>query len=105
MLFGCWDQQEITELAAITGLGLDPGSRPDTIQVTVQISPPSPAGDTGGVGGPLLRTITVEATSLGEAMVLLQSRTRREPFLQHLGYIVFGEELAKTGIEIGRAHV
>ncbi|KAF0195109.1 MAG: hypothetical protein FD169_1564 [Bacillota bacterium] len=98
LLCGCWDQQEITELAAVTGLGLDPGSRPNTIRMSVQISPPSPAGAAGGVGGSRLRTITVEAASLGEAMVLLQSRTRREPFLQHLGYVVFGEELAKTGI-------
>lgn len=98
---GCWDLQEITELAPITGLGLDPGERPGTIRVSVQISLPSqasPGTGAGASGGPQLRVITLEAPSLLEAINLMFAHTRREPFLRHLSYIVFGEEMAKAGI-------
>lgn len=97
---GCWDQQEITELAPITGLGIDAGERPGSIKVSVEISLPSQTtgSGTGGAGGPKLRVVTVEAPSLLEAINLMFAHTRREPFLRHLGYIVFGEEMAKAGI-------
>lgn len=101
LVSGCWDLQEITELAPINGLGIDPGERPGTIKVSVQLSLPSQAspGTGGGAsGGPQLRVITLEAPSLLEAINLLFAHTRREPFLRHLGYIVFGEEMAKAGI-------
>ncbi len=98
---GCWDQDEITSLASVTGLGIDIGSKPGFIRVTVQISPPTAgsAGAGGGAsGGSLLRVVTVEAESLVEGFALLQSHLRREPFFLHLNYVVFGEELARSGI-------
>jgi len=100
-LTSCWDQQEITELAAIVGLGFDAGSRPEVLKISVLISPPGTsgvAGGQGGSGGTRLRVVTLEAPSLCDAMNLLHSHTRREPFLLHLSFVVFGEEFAKSGI-------
>lgn len=99
LLVGCWDQQEITDLAPITGLGIDPGERPGTVRVSVQISPPAPAALGGaGAADPALRVITVEAATVFEALTLLFAHTRREPFYWHVGFIVFGEEMARAGI-------
>lgn len=99
LLTGCWDAQEITELAAVTGLGIDPGSQPNTITFTIQISPPNPTTSAGGAGGgSRLRVISVEVSTLAEAITELHGHTRREPFYQHLGFVVFGEEMAKAGI-------
>jgi len=98
LLTGCWDLHEITELAPITGLGLDAGNVPGTIRLSAQIIPP-PAGAGGGTqGGSSLRVITLEAATITEALTVLLGHIRREPFLMHLGFIVFGEELARTGL-------
>ena len=97
---GCWDQQEITALASISGLGFDVGSYPHTMRISVLTSPPQPFGGGAGVsGGSRLRVVTVEAASFTEGMTLLQGHLRREPFFLHLGFVVFGEELAKSGLD------
>ncbi|MBT9155677.1 MAG: hypothetical protein DDT37_00645 [Firmicutes bacterium] len=99
MLTGCWDMDEITELAPIMGLGFDVGTRLGTIKVSALITPPTRAGaDGGAVGVPNLRVLTVEAATVTEALSLLLGHIRREPFLMHLGFLVFGEELARAGI-------
>ena len=98
-LTGCWDLHEITELAPVTGLGFDVGTRPGTIKLSAQIIPPQAAGaNTGAGGAQSLRVLTVEAVTVTEAVSMLLGHIRREPFLMHLGFIVFGEELARAGI-------
>lgn len=99
LLVGCWDQQEITALASISGLGFDVGSYAHTMRISVLTSPPQPFGGGGGGGGSRLRVITVEAASFTEGITLLQGHLRREPFFLHLGFVVFGEELAKSGLD------
>lgn len=99
LLVGCWDQQEITALASISGLGFDVGSYDHTMRISVLASPPRAFGGGGGVGaGSRLRVVTVEAASFTEGMTLLQGHLRRELFFLHLGFVVFGEELAKSGL-------
>jgi len=98
LLTGCWDLQEITDLAPIIGLGFDAGNVPGTIRVLFQTTPPT-VGAAGGLqGGVSLRVITVEAATLTEAVTVVLGHIRRDTFLMHLGFIVFGEELARTGI-------
>ena len=99
LLFGCWDQQEITNLAAITGIGFDIASDPRLVLVSVQISPPSPggvAGGGGGIGGTRLRVLTIEVEAPSDFLTLLQGHTRRQPFFQHLAFVVFGEDFARA---------
>lgn len=99
LLPGCWDQDEITSLAKINGLGIDAGSRPGMVRMTMQISPPGSSSAIGGTANASkLRAVTVEAESIIEGFGLLQSHLSREPFLLHLGYVVFGEQLARSGI-------
>jgi spore germination protein KC len=101
-LTGCWDQQEITQLAIIRGMGFDLASDPHTVRVSVQISPTTvqtPFGGAGGIGGSRLRVVTIEVESPSEFFVLLQGQLRREPFLLHLNFIAFGEEFARSGID------
>ncbi|MDP3488010.1 MAG: Ger(x)C family spore germination protein [Bacillota bacterium] len=95
-LSGCWDQQEITNLASVVGMGFDLAKEPHMVRVSVQISPPSPASAAGGTGGgTLLRVITIEVESPAAFLTLLQGHTRHEPFFRHLGFIIFGEEFAR----------
>lgn len=98
-LVGCWDQEEITALAPVSGIGVDVGSEPGMLRISIQISLPGISmGDAGGGGFSRLRVLSVEAESFMSAFVLLQSSSRRKIFLHHLGFIVFGADLAKEGI-------
>lgn len=99
-LTGCWDMEEITALAPFSSIGIDQGSTPGMLRVSAQISLPgsSMAEAGGGASSNRLRVLTVEAESLVTAFAMMQSRTRRRPFFQHLNYVVFGAELAKEGI-------
>ncbi|MBS3937857.1 MAG: Ger(x)C family spore germination protein [Peptococcaceae bacterium] len=98
LLVGCWDQQEITDLASIAGLGFDVGSYPHTVRMSFMTSPPRAGLGGEGGDGSRLRVMTVEAGSFTEALILLQGHIRRQPFFLHLGFILFGEELAKSGL-------
>lgn len=99
VLTGCWDLHEITEVAPITGLGFDVGTLPGTIRLSAQIIPPQAGGvDMDAAGAASLRVLSVEAATVTEAVLLLSAHIRREPFLMHLGFVVFGEEMARAGI-------
>jgi spore germination protein KC len=86
-------------LAPIVALGFDVGALPGTIRLTAQIAPPPAAGVAGGEAGAVkFRVITVEGATVTEALTLLLGHIRREPFLMHLGFIVFGAEFARAGL-------
>jgi spore germination protein KC len=99
-LGGCWDQEEITSLAPISGLGMDAGEQPGMLRISVQIT--APGGTAGGVGSSgeaRLRVLSVEAETLAAGLIQLQGQLRRPPFMLHLSFVVLGEELAKSGID------
>jgi spore germination protein KC len=97
-LTACWDQDEITSLADITGLGIDAGSNPGAIRLSVQVSPPSGSGSmSNGQGESKLRVLSVETESVTEGLTELQGQLRRKPFLHHLRFIVLGESLTRSG--------
>lgn len=102
-LVGCWDLEEITALAPVSAIGIDLGSEPGLLRFSVKFSLPAAGGGGAGnsSGHPRLRVLTVESESLIEAFAMLQSRTRRRHFYQHLEYIAFGADFARSGIGIG----
>lgn len=96
---GCWDADEITSLSVINAIGVDAASQPGKINLFVQVSPPG--GASAGGGSPstsALRVLSVEAESIIEGVTALQSRLRRRPFLSNLGFVVVGENLARSGL-------
>ncbi len=97
---GCWDQDEITSLASVSGLGIDATDKPGIILVTMQIAAPTGSASGGGTSeGAKLRVISTEAETIQEGVTQLQTRLRRRPFLLHLNFVVFGERLARSGID------
>lgn len=98
-LNGCWDQQEITSLAPITGLGVDAGDQPGMYKISVQITAGGGGDTNDGSAETKLRVLTVDAETVEAGIMQLQPQLRRAPFLLHLNFIALGEELARSGIE------
>ncbi len=98
-LNGCWDQQEITSLAPITGLGVDAGDQPGMYKISVQITAGGGGDTNDGSAETRLRVLTVDAETVEAGIMQLQPQLRRAPFLLHLNFIALGEELARSGIE------
>lgn len=98
-LVGCWDLEEITSLAPIVAIGIDSGSEPNLLRVSAQLSLPKAGGGVGASAAHTrLRVLTVESESLIQAFAMMQSRTRRRHFFLHLSHLVYGADLARSGL-------
>ncbi len=97
---GCWDRQEMENLAFVLGLGLDQGPQ-GKLLLTAQIAVPAKLGGkedvTGGGGGQPTVVRTIQAETMGEAIRGLNLTSNREITLLHLKYIIIGEDLARAG--------
>ncbi|NLO81847.1 MAG: Ger(x)C family spore germination protein [Clostridiales bacterium] len=108
---GCWDRTEIEKNAFILGIGLDVTGKndqnDDKVMITYQIALPAAMigqagqGEGGGGGGGESSTlnISIEAVNLATAEQTLMATLNQVPNYTHLQLVVFGEELAKKGIE------
>lgn len=105
LLTGCWDRTEINDLALITASSYDmaPGGK---LQYSVQILLPaggSKGGGQGGSGGQGKKSYVVETAvgiDPGDAEKNIQKKFPRRLFRGHRRVIIFGEELARHGLEI-----
>jgi spore germination protein KC len=108
LVAGCWDYREINELAFVTAVGLDRATRARDVKVSCLIAIPgggAPGGGGGGGGGggagsqtPALMESAV-ARSVGDAFTKLNSLTGRALSNSHTQVLVFGEQLARQGLE------
>jgi len=104
MLTGCWDRREINDVAFVLGTSLD--KEGDRLVASLQFPLPSTmggAGSRGGGGGtggdkPWYSN-SVIGKSLGEIRYKQQRSVSRHLFLGHRRVFLFGEELARSGIE------
>lgn len=102
-LTGCWDRTEIDELGFILAIGLDLAPKGD-IYYTFWLAVPrklAPAvgGGGGGIGaGEAVHVATVEASTLGSALSLMNTYVARRLTLEHTKAFVVGEELARRDI-------
>lgn len=103
LLTGCWDRTEINDLAFVTATGIDKLGEND-FRVSVQTPLPGsmggPSGGGGGTGGE--KPFYVDSgngRNIREANDALQRRMSRELFFAHRRVFIFGEEVAKGGIE------
>ncbi len=96
-LFSCWDSMEFESHALIKGIGID-FTEENRIKFTVQMVKPVIPGE-GEVGEENVTwTESITAFSLFEAARNLVKITGRRPLYSHLTVIVFGEEVARSGI-------
>lgn len=102
---GCFDRQELEQQAFVTTLGVD--LAPDgAVDCTFQIAAPKAAGggsSGGGSGGqtpPVSKgPVTVRGRTVLDALTMANTTIERSLTLAHLNSVVFGEDLAKQGLE------
>ncbi len=103
-LSGCWDRVEINDIAIVTGAAIDQKGD-DEIELSIQVFVPkamssgggSQAG--GGGGGQITYTASQTGKNIMDALSKLQGKFPREIFWGQCKVFIFGEELAKKGIQ------
>lgn len=103
LLSGCWDRIEINDLAIVTAAGID---KADDGQVEISLEifiPKAMAGSSeggGGGGGQETTMITYhKGKNLSDALSKLQAEMPRKVFWGSCKVFIFGEEVAKEGIQ------
>lgn len=98
-LSGCWDQNEVDDLAIVIGIGIDkvPGENP--IQITAQIANPTSTVKTGEATGQPFVIMTVNGKTVYDAIKNFTKESPRKLFLSHNYVIVFGDSMARHGLE------
>lgn len=99
---GCWDRLEVNDMALILATGINVVEN-GNVEVSAEISLPSPQGSTelmGGDQGGGIGTYIESATgeTVADAVSKMQQKVSRELFWGQSDIIVIGEELAKQGI-------
>lgn len=104
-LSGCWDRIEITDLAIVTAAAIDKKGN-DQIELSVQVFIPSSISSGGGQGGSsqggggvTTMVRNEKGSNISDALSKLQSKLPRKVFWGHCKVFVFGEKLAKEGIQ------
>lgn len=104
LLSGCWDRVEVNDLAIITAAAIDK-KEDDRIELSLQVFIPramSSGGGQGGGGGsgePVTFVSSYEGKNLAEALSKLQTELPRKVFWGHCHIFIFGEEVAREGIQ------
>lgn len=104
LLSGCWDRIEINDLAIVTAAAIDKKGD-DQIELSLQIFIPkslSMGGGQGGggAGGGAVTLIASEkGSNLSDALSKLQSELPRKVFWGQCKVFIFGEKIAKEGIQ------
>ncbi|WP_054637410.1 hypothetical protein [Thalassobacillus sp. C254] len=98
---GCWDRLEVNDMALILATGINVVEN-GNVEVSAEISLPSPQGSTelmGGDQGGGIGTYIESATgeTVADAVSKMQQKVSRELFWGQSDIIVIGEELAKQG--------
>ncbi|RIX52971.1 Ger(x)C family spore germination protein [Paenibacillus nanensis] len=101
LLSGCGKRQ-INELALVSAVGIDQGSSPNSVRVTVQVVRPADArGQTGapagGTGEPIY-SVQAEGKTIFEAIRNLARFSSRRVYWAHNFIIVINEKFARAGI-------
>ena len=103
MLTGCYDSTEIDEITYVLAVGLDKGVK-DKLRLTIEFhtmkegsSSMSLSSGGGGMGGEYT-TITIDAPSFFTGLNMINSSLPRKLNFMHTKYLVFSDEMAKSGV-------
>jgi len=101
LLSGCWDRNEINDVAFVLGAAID--REKDGYRVSVVIPlPGNLSGPTGGGGGGNKKPYTIQSevgTTTHEAIDKLQLQLSRKLFFAHSRLILIGEDVLQEGID------
>ncbi|NLY75600.1 MAG: Ger(x)C family spore germination protein [Firmicutes bacterium] len=103
LLAGCWGAKEIDEAAYAFALGIDSGPGRN-LTISVLVFNPGAGIATAGITDQSLspgrvRVFTAEAPSIFSGINIINTMLKRQIELGHLKMVVFGETLARRGIE------
>ena len=105
LLSGCWDRVEINDLAIVTAAAIDE-TDDNQIELSLQVFIPKALGSGGGQGGgggggggPVTLVRSHKGINMSDAMSKLQSGIPRKIFWGQCKVFIFGEKLAKKGIQ------
>ncbi|MCL4514668.1 MAG: Ger(x)C family spore germination protein [Firmicutes bacterium] len=108
LLAGCWDKRELEELGFVLAMGVDAG-QDGQILLTAQIAVPAKLGGGGGGGGgggagggsqgPPVLVKTVSGRTILDAIDRFQATSDRRLSFLHNKMVIFGNDLAKKGLE------
>jgi spore germination protein KC len=102
-LTGCWGAKEIDEAAYAFALGIDAGPGKNIIISTAILNPGGNVSATGSTNQSLspgrIRVFTAEAPSIFSGINIINTMLERQIELGHLKMVIFGETLARQGIE------
>lgn len=105
LLSGCWDRVEINDLAIVTGAAIDL-TDDNQIELSIQVFIPRSIGSGGGQGGggssgggPVTLLESHKGINFADAMSKLQGQMPRKIFWGQCKVFIFGEKLAKKGIQ------
>ncbi|RRN70966.1 Ger(x)C family spore germination protein [Peribacillus simplex] len=102
---GCWDRVEINDLAIVTAAAIDKKDN-NQIELSIQVFIPKSISSGGGQGGTgqgeggattLVRSEI--GSNISDAVSKLQSKIPRKIFWGHCKVFIFGEQLAREGIQ------
>lgn len=101
---GCWDREELEELAYVMVIGIDYLPEEEKIEVTTIISRPFAATMQGEGGGgeeaEPFHLITTQGVSLSTALEQQNAFLARRAYFGHNEVIVVGEKLARQGLHL-----
>ncbi|MDD4753103.1 MAG: Ger(x)C family spore germination protein, partial [Desulfitobacteriaceae bacterium] len=97
----CWDRQELDTLAIVLGLGIDKAVTPEEIEMTAQIVKPGEIN--GSSEGQGQSNCFINLTATGDTSFRtvrnFTFQSSRKFLWSHNNIIIFGEDLAKEGLE------
>ncbi len=101
---GCWGKHELTELFFVTGIALDTSDAPGEFDYSLQVSKTQAASSgksSGGSGSSEKATLLLTATekTMSEAINTINRDASRKVFIHHNQIILFGEDLAREGLD------
>ncbi|WP_042436308.1 Ger(x)C family spore germination protein [Faecalispora jeddahensis] len=98
---GCWDNRELDSLSIVTGVGIDTSKEPGNLDLSFQIASVQNGSKKEGGGGEAAPYLIREAQDrfvLG-GIDSLRYGNSRQLFLQHNQVIIFGSDVAKSGVK------
>nr|WP_253944986.1 Ger(x)C family spore germination protein [Paenibacillus sp. NEAU-GSW1] len=101
LLTGCWDRNEMDELAFVMASGIDL-TEDGQVEVTLQIALPTGIPSSLASGGRSVKPVLVLSAKGKDgidALGKLQTQLSRRINLGHRGVLIFGEEYARHGID------
>lgn len=100
LLSGCWNSRELSDLAIVSGIGVDKVPDSDELRITFQVVNPSATASSVGAstGQSTISIFSATDHTIFGALRKASKSATRQLFFAHTQLLVIGESLARSGI-------